>query len=175
MGDMEAPMFKLISRRAFLVVAVLMILSIMAFSPALAHPAVPVSPPGEGSPWAFDVGADRLLAIAAAILSLAFNYAPGLAEWYDDISEIGKRQIMAALIILGAVGVFLGQCFNIFYTNLACTQAGALDMAYYIFLAAGVNQGVHLMTRPSISYKIKNFKSYADLGEYVADGEQPSS
>ena len=150
-------MFKLFnSRRLFWTALIVLVLAALFVVPVLAAPTS--APRADGSPWNFTVNAAFLTATAAAILALLFDYAGGLAEWYDQLSDIQQRQLMGGLLLLVAVGVFLGQCFNIFVTNLACTQTGAMDLLYQFLLAVGINQGVHMMTKPSLGYKIKNFK-----------------
>ena len=144
------------SRRLLGLALIVLVLAALFVAPALAAPADGASP--EGSPWTFTVNAAFLTATAAAILALLFDYAGGLAEWYDRLSDIQQRQLMGGLLLLVSVGVFLGQCFSIFVTNLSCTQTGAMDLLYQFLLAIGVNQGTHLMFKPTLGYKIKNFK-----------------
>ena len=144
------------SRRLLGLALIVLVLAALFVAPALAAPADGASP--EGSLWNFTVNAAFLTATAAAILALLFDYAGGLAEWYDQLSDIQQRQLMGGLLLLVSVGVFLGQCFAIFVTNLSCTQTGAMDLLYQFLLAIGVNQGTHLMFKPTLSYKIKNFK-----------------
>ena len=143
-------------RRLLWIALIVLVLAALFVVPALAAPADGASP--EGSPWNFTVNAAFLTATAAAILALLFDYAGGLAEWYDRLSDIQQRQLMGGLLLLVSVGVFLGQCFSIFVTNLSCTQTGAMDLLYQFLLAIGINQGTHLMFKPSLGYKIKNFK-----------------
>lgn len=110
----------------------------------------PPPPPVDGDvPFEFDVTADFLVGLGAAALALAFDYIPKLSGWYDLKSEIEKRQIMAGLILAGAAFVYGGQCLGIFFTNLACTQAGVMEMVYAVFVAITVNQGTHLMFKPT--------------------------
>ena len=156
-------MFKQINfpRRLLWLALIVLVLAALFVVPALAAPADGASLDSaspEGSPWNFTVNAAFLTATAAAILALLFDYAGGLAEWYDQLSDIQQRQLMGVLLLLVSVGVFLGQCFSIFVTNLSCTQTGAMDLLYQFLLAIGVNQGTHLMFKPSLGYKIKNFK-----------------
>ena len=143
-------------RRLFWLALIVLVLAALFVVPALAAPAVGISP--EGSPWTFNVNGAFLTATAAAILAMLFDYAGGLAEWYDKLSDIQQRQLMGGLLLLVSVGVFLGQCFSIFVTNLSCNQTGAMDLLYQFLLAIGVNQGTHLMFKPTLGYKIKNFK-----------------
>lgn len=143
-------------RRILWIALIVLVLAALFVVPALAAPAS--APRADGSPWSFTVNAAFLTATAAAILALLFDYAGGLAEWYDKLSDIQQRQLMAGLLFVVAVGVFLGQCFNIFVTNLACTQMGGMDLFYQFLLAIGINQGTHNLFKPTLGYKIKNFK-----------------
>lgn len=146
-------------RRPLWIALIVAVLAALYVVPALAAPADIVSL--EGSPWNFTADAAFLTATAAAILALLFDYAGGLAEWYDQLSEIRKKQLMGGLLLLVSVSVFLGQCFNIFATNFSCDQAGAMDLLYQFILAIGVNQGTHVLFKPTMEYKANNFKSWA--------------
>lgn len=148
-------------KKVLTVLAVLCLVIVFASVPMVAAQASGLH--AEGSPWTFAVNAEFLTMTVAALLSLAFNYISGLAEWYDVQSEIRKRQIMAGLLLVVSIGVFLGQCFSIFATNLTCTQAGVMELLYQFLLAVGVNQGIHALTKPSQEYKYKYFKTYKGL------------
>jgi len=148
-------------KKVLTVIAILCLVTVLASVPLVAAQAAALH--SEGSPWTFTVNAELLTMTVAALLSLAFNYISGLAEWYDVQSEIRKRQIMAGLLLIVSIGVFLGQCFAIFATNLTCTQAGAMELLSQFLLAVGVNQGFHALTKPSQEYKYKYFKTYKGL------------
>lgn len=99
--------------------------------------------------YQFTVTAEFLVLIVAGLLALVFDYFPPVAQWYDALNEAQKRQVMAALVIGTAVVIFAGQCFLIFVTNIECSTKGAFDLLYIVFLAIGVNQGVHALFKPT--------------------------
>ncbi len=107
--------------------------------------------------YEFTVTPEFLLVIVAGALALIFDYFPGIATWYDGLSVAAKRQLTAGLVVGVAAIIFAGQCFAIFITNLVCTAKGAFDLLYIVFLAVGVNQGVHALFKPTPTFKQRMF------------------
>lgn len=101
----------------------------------------------------FNVNPQVFLAAVSAGLALVFDYFPVLAQRFDALSESKKRQIMLGLVFLAAAVVFWGQCEGIFRTNLLCSSASALDLAYNLILAVSLNYGFHQATKPSAAFK----------------------
>lgn len=107
--------------------------------------------------YEFSVSPDFLLVLVAGLLALVFDYFPGIAAWFDALKVETKRQLNAALVIGAAAVIFAGTCFGLFITNLICSVKGGFDTLYIVFLAITVNQGVHLLLKPSKALKLKMF------------------
>ena len=107
--------------------------------------------------YTFAVSAEFLVTIVAGFLALALDYFPGLAAWFDGLLSVVKRQVVAGLIIGFALVIFAGQCLAVFATNLVCDMKGFLDLLQIIFLAITVNQGVHMLLKPSAGLKARMF------------------
>jgi len=107
--------------------------------------------------YEFTVTSEFLLIIVAGGLALAFDYFPGLAQWFDALSTAAKRQLNAGLIVGVSAVIFAGTCWAVFITNLVCTTKGALDLLSIVFVAISVNQGVHLLTKPTQAFKARLF------------------
>lgn len=92
-------------------------------------------------------------AIIATIVSLSFDYFPGLAAKYDTLSVAAKRQIalVMAVVIVGAM--FTMTCFNLVSTNLVCSLNGAWDAVSSIIYVFVIGQGVHTGTKPTAAFK----------------------
>ena len=105
--------------------------------------------------YEFSVTPEFLLVIFAGLLALVFDYIPGVATWYDGLDTTQKRQVMAVAVIGIALVIFLGQCFAIFLTNIACTVKGGFDMLKIVFLAVGVNQAAHTLFKPTDAFKAR--------------------
>ena len=89
---------------------------------------------------------DLISAIAGILISLAFEFVPGVEGWYGKLSEQYKR-----LFMVGALFVVVGGAFGLSCANLLaffpCTGAGAW-LAVQAFIAALVaNQSVHLVLK----------------------------
>jgi len=108
--------------------------------------------------YEFQVTPEFLLVIVAGVLALAFDYFPGVAAWFDALKADAKRQLNAVLVIGTAAVIFAGTCFSWFITNLICSVKGGFDTLYIVFLAIGVNQGVHLLLKPSKALKARMFR-----------------
>lgn len=108
--------------------------------------------------YKFDVTPLFLITLVAGALALFFDYFPGIAKWFDGLTVEAKRLTNAVGVIAFAAIIFAGQCFAIFLTNLVCSVHGSFDLLYIIFLALGVNQGVHLALKPTARFKARLFK-----------------
>jgi len=107
--------------------------------------------------YSFSVTPEFFAVIVAGFLALAFDYFPYLAKWFDAKSDDAKKLIMAVLVIGTAVVIFAGQCVGLFSTNLVCSVKGGMDTLYMVFLALGVNQGVHKLLKPSAAFQSRMF------------------
>jgi hypothetical protein len=103
----------------------------------------------------FSVGPEFLLILVAGLLALLFDYFPGIAKWFDGLDIAAKRQLNAGLVIGAMIIIFAGQCIGWFATNLVCTVRGSFDALYIVFLAIGVNQGVHALLKPTEKLKAR--------------------
>ena len=85
-----------------------------------------------------------LTMMAAAVLSLIFQYVPGLEGWYENQSSQIKAAIMLAALIVVAAGAYALSCAGP-YDYFECTQAGAWQAAELLLLAIVANQGTHML------------------------------
>jgi len=89
--------------------------------------------------------AEKLSAIAGAVLSLAFSYLPGLSGWYDGQSPTVKRLLMAAVLVVVAGAIFGLSCWRII-SQVECTQAGAWGLVGVLITALIANQAMYLIS-----------------------------
>jgi len=91
---------------------------------------------------------ESLTVLLSGLLAILFDWFPGLATRFDSLSKLKKQQVMIVLLT-GIVGfVFAGSCRGLFETGLACSPQSLPQLLEYILTAAGVNQAVHLLTKP---------------------------
>lgn len=86
--------------------------------------------------------------VLAGLVAILFDWFPKLSEWFGTLSELKKRQFMGALLGLIVLVVFVGACYGLFETGLACDQAGLAMLVQVWLIAVGINQGVHSLTKP---------------------------
>lgn len=125
-----------------------LILAMILFLPSMTVMAQGETPPQPWWTWE-DITPEKLIAVAASLLALFFDYFPGVSAWFDPLEAGTKRLITLGLSVLVAVVVFVGQCYGILLTNYTCTPKDALSLLYGIVLAVVINYGVHRATRPT--------------------------
>jgi len=89
----------------------------------------------------------------AAGMSLLFDYAPGLAHWYDSLTVSTKRILALVTAVVIVAAVFGLTCAGIVNSNLICTRAGAFDALSNIVLVFAVGQTTHVGTKPTSKFK----------------------
>lgn len=91
-----------------------------------------------------------LVTLAAGLLAVVFDWLPPAKNWYDQLKPGLKRQVMLLAVVAIVIILFTAQCANvILLPGYTCQQASFQQLAYMIFLAVGVNQGVHFLTKPA--------------------------
>lgn len=85
-----------------------------------------------------------LVGIAGVLLSLGFAYIPGLKDKYGELDGVRKAQIMFALLVVAAVGVFLAACYSP-WKAVECNEAGAWGLVELLVWAVIANQGTFMI------------------------------
>jgi hypothetical protein len=110
---------------------------------------------------------DVLAGLAGALLSLAFNYIPGLREKYAVLPEIKKSWIMG-LSLLVAVGLVIGaSCLNLWIMT-PCTRMGILDAIKLFGIALVINQSTYKIS-PQVA-SVKALKAARNTVDYKMPG-----
>ena len=91
---------------------------------------------------------ELLSVILAGLIAILFDWFPGLAPWYDTLSALKKKQLMVVVLIVMVGVIFVGSCYGLFTTGIACEQASIPVLVSMVLVAAGVNQATHLLTKP---------------------------
>lgn len=88
------------------------------------------------------MSSELIVGVAAVILSLLFEYLPGLSTWYNALVDAKQKLIMLGLMALVAVGAFALSCLGR-YDFVTCDVPGAWAMLEYFILAVIANQTAH--------------------------------
>jgi hypothetical protein len=80
--------------------------------------------------------------LAAAILSVIFEYAPILHDKYNQLSDTAQRLIMLGVLVLVVGGAFGLGCAK-WVTTWPCSESGLKDALYALVLAIAANQGTY--------------------------------
>ncbi len=97
----------------------------------------------------FTVTPEVLTYVLAALVAVAFDWAPGLSTWYGKLSESRKKTAMIAFLLVITAGIYGGICAGIFLTQYACNQVGMSGLFQVFLLSVGINQGVHKLFKPT--------------------------
>lgn len=108
--------------------------------------------------YQFDVNFALLVAAVGFVMALVFDWFPYVAQWFDGLEESQKKLINVGGVVVIAVGIFVGDCYGLFDTNLACTLKGALDLLIAIAIGVSTNYGAHKQTKPSTAIKARMWK-----------------
>ena len=96
-----------------------------------------------------------LASIAGVVLSLAFNYIPGLNTKFAALSTEVKRLIMLGILVLVAAGAYGLSCAG-WWPTVTCDEAGIKALLEALFFAAVANQTAYsLSPQPSAVRKLK--------------------
>jgi len=91
------------------------------------------------------ITAEQLAASAGVILSLALSYVPKLSDWYGGLDATKKRLIMAALLLVSAVGALGLSCAEVIDV-IECTTFGAVELVKVFVAALVVNQATYMIS-----------------------------
>ena len=86
--------------------------------------------------------------LLAGLVAILFDWFPGLTGWYDPLSPLKKKQIMAVVLAVIIAVIYGLGCAGII-AGLACTQSQIIELVNVYLVSIGINQGVHLLTKPS--------------------------
>jgi hypothetical protein len=90
-----------------------------------------------------------LVAIVAVILAVLFDWLPGLKTWYDKFTDGQKRGIMALLLLITTAAVLGISCAAWWPLGITCNAEGIRSAIYMLVLAIAINQGTHILTKPT--------------------------
>lgn len=98
---------------------------------------------------------DFLLMFAAALISVAFDWFPPLAQKFDTFTDGQKRAITSGLVVFSAFLIYGLGCAGLLSGLPACSKDGLLELFPVIVAAIAITQGIHLGTKPSARIKTK--------------------
>ena len=91
------------------------------------------------------MSSELLAGIAGVVLSLLFEYLPGLHDWYNALVDAKQKLIMLGALLLSAAGVFALACVGR-YDLVTCDVAGVWLLVEYFVLAVIANQATYLVS-----------------------------
>jgi hypothetical protein len=85
---------------------------------------------------------EQISAVSGLVLSLIFEYVPGISALYDKLDKTAKQLVMLALLALVVVAAFLLSCFGPF-KYFTCDSAGIWSAINAFIAALVANQATH--------------------------------
>lgn len=86
---------------------------------------------------------ETLVVLAGTVLSLVFEYVPGVEKWYGGLDSQQKRIVMAGVVIAVAAALLGLSCANSPYVLTECTPEGSWNLLGLVVMALAANQAVH--------------------------------
>ena len=111
--------------------------------------------------------ADVVAGVAGGLLSLCFNYIPGLREKYAALDEVKKSWIMGLALVLAVGLILLVSCTNL-WVLITCNRLGFLDMIKLFAIALVINQSTYKIS-PQVA-SVKSIKALRNTVDYKAVG-----
>jgi hypothetical protein len=88
---------------------------------------------------------EQIGVIAGIVISIGFEYIPGLHDWYNNLINNYQRLVMLGVLFLVTAVLFGLGCAGLLSQYWACTTAGAFE-ALKVFIAAVIaNQATYLV------------------------------
>ena len=91
------------------------------------------------------MSSELLAGIAGIVLSLLFEYLPGLHDWYNALADGYQKLVMLAVLLLSACGIFALACVGR-YDLVTCDVNGVWLLVEYFVLALVANQATHRLS-----------------------------
>jgi len=91
-----------------------------------------------------------LTGLAAAFLSLLFEYVPGFATWYQKLPAVGKRLVMIGALVAAAAFIFVlanAGLLGPFNWDLPPGEAGLVQLLGLLGTAIATNQPFHALVK----------------------------
>ena len=92
---------------------------------------------------------ELLAYLLSGLAAILFDWFPGLSAWYTTLSELKKRQLMAALLLGIVLAIFAAGCAGVLSAGFGCERSGFAALVQIYLIATGVNQGAHALFKPS--------------------------
>ena len=105
-----------------------------------------------------NLSADVFAGLAGLILSLAFNFVPGLREWFAAKSDVVKSDVMLLCLVLAAGGIAAVSCFGL-WSVITCDKPGFLNLAGIFLSALVANQSAQPITKAHLPASVKAAKA----------------
>lgn len=102
--------------------------------------------------------ADLLTGFFAILLSLCLAYIPGLNDWYAGLESAWKRVILAAGLVVVALGSVAIACTGFaadLGLPLTCDRVGFVQVGQALVLALVANQAAYTFVSKSKSERVK--------------------
>ena len=96
--------------------------------------------------------ADMLSGFGGLLLSLAFNYIPGLRTKYAGLTDVQKSGIMALALVLVVALLAASSCAKL-WAMVSCDKVGFMQLASMLGTALVVNQASYKLSPQTADVK----------------------
>lgn len=95
---------------------------------------------------------ETLALFAGSLLSILFSVVPILKPWYEGLTGLSKRLVMAGVLLLASVVIYAAACLSFLNiilpgASITCTEEGIWSLAQVFLLAVVANQATFILTK----------------------------
>ena len=87
-----------------------------------------------------------LAGIVSVVLSVLFEYVPGLSTWYNALKDNYQRLFMLGLLVIVAGVIFGLNCagwLTAYIPSISCNEKGLQELIWLLVVSIAANQGTH--------------------------------
>lgn len=91
---------------------------------------------------------ETLAGLAGLVLSVIFEYVPGVEAWFGALDAVMKRLVMLGLMLVVAVAVYFAACYTP-WQSVTCDNTGIVVLIEAFVAALVANQVAHKVFKKS--------------------------
>jgi hypothetical protein len=87
-----------------------------------------------------------LASIVAIVVSLLFNYIPGLRVWFGGLKSQFKSLLMIGVLVVVSFAIWGSGCLGLLAVNLSCNAQGVVELVKIFVATILANQATYLLS-----------------------------
>jgi pilus assembly protein Flp/PilA len=119
----------------------------------------------------FDVKFDvaNIVLVFSAIWAIVCDWFPGVAEWFGKLSELKKKQVIVAGLIVVITAGWGAGCGGLITSSYACDAKGYGSLLPLLVAGFAAAYGAHGIFKPTAAYKREQKAIQASKGQGMVE------